>query len=154
MREVRGLVGTPVPRDGQDEVFFLAQVEVHVDDLGEELFRVEVVFLRVFDSEVGLFGPNHRVEVVVEHVGQPLHDFGHGEGVGERFGEELEHGYRLIRELHVALGSAFGGFKCFLLLFACVLVQGLAGSEFFGEIVNLAECGEGLVQHESDIVEE
>lgn len=66
------------------------KVEVDLDDIGEQLARFEPVLFAVFDGEVLVPRTGERVEVVVEHGGEPVNDLGFHEGRFGLGGEDLE----------------------------------------------------------------
>ena len=154
--EIPRLVTPPVPRDGEDEILLIFEVEIDVHNLREQSSGVEAVLLALFDVEVGVLGADHDVQVVVQHVRQALHDLGHGEGIGKGFGEEFQHGDCLVGELHVGFRFALGSHEGFFLVGADGGFHGRRsrGREFLLEVVDFDEGGKRFVEHESDVVEE
>lgn len=49
------------------KLFLITEVDVHLQNIAQELTGIELVFLWVLHPQLAALGPNERIEIVIQH---------------------------------------------------------------------------------------
>jgi hypothetical protein len=151
--EERLAVAPAIPRHGGAELLEVAEVEVDLEKIAEEVAGLEAVLLRVGDLELLALGAGEDVEVVVHHAGEAVDDLPTDERRRRFLGEDREHAQGLVGESAEGPGGAFGLGELLVLVRLHVFGQRrpLGRSLELLELIDLLQLVEALVKEEGDL---
>lgn len=95
-------IAPPITRDSTHELALVTQVQIYLNDIAQQLLRVELVFLRVLHFKVRALGSDQRIEIVIKHRSESVNNLRHHEWSLRLASENLEQRDSRVAELGVA----------------------------------------------------